>query len=408
MNTDVLIVGGGASGMVAGIVAARRGKSVLLIEKKEKLGKKILATGNGKCNFSNTYYDETVYRTDTKAIIAPILKQFSVEDTIAFFRELGIEPKEKNGYLYPASMQAAAIVEVLIIELNRLKVKIQLEESVVSIHNKGSNYVIKTDKASYQAKTVILATGGKASSKLGSDGSGYELAKKLGHTIVPVTEALVALRSPLKLFKQIAGIRCNARVSVVINGKNDVSEVGELQLTDYGISGIPVFQVSRYVTRALVEGKPVDVMLDFLPDMTTEDTLQLLMNRLKSRPQKSAKEFLIGLFPYKLAFLFIKEAGIKEDEMVGQIYRHKLDALVKLIKSFRVPIKGANGFEQAQVCAGGVSAGEVNKTTLESLLVKGLYMTGELLDVEGTCGGYNLQWAWSSGYVAGQHCLERN
>ncbi len=408
MNTDVLVVGGGASGMIAAIIAARRGKSVLLIEKKEKLGKKILATGNGKCNFSNTYYDETVYRTDTQAIIAPILKQFSVEDTIAFFRELGIEPKEKNGYLYPASMQAAAMVEVLIIEIKRLQVKIQLEEGVVSILKKGSNYVVRTDKSSYQAKAVILATGGKASSKLGSDGSGYELAKSLGHTIVPVTEALVALRSPLKLFKQIAGIRCNARVTVVINGKNAVSEVGELQLTDYGISGIPVFQVSRYVTRALYQGKSVDVMLDLLPDMTKEDTLQLLLNRLQSRPEKTAKEFLIGLFPYKLAFLLIKEAGIKEDEMVGQINTHRLNALIELIKSFRVPIKSANGFEQAQVCAGGVSAGEVSSSTLESHLAKGLYLTGELLDVEGTCGGYNLQWAWSTGYVAGQHCLERN
>ena len=408
MNSDVIVVGGGASGLVAAIVAARRGKSVLLIEKKEKLGKKILATGNGKCNYSNTYYDETVYRTDTPAIITPILGQFPVEETISFFRELGIEPKEKNGYLYPGSMQAASIVEVLTIELKRLGVEVHLEETITGIEKTGLTYKVVTNQASYQAKAVILATGGKAGSKLGSDGSGYQLAKKLGHSIVPVTEALVALRSPLKLFKQIAGIRMNAKVSIMINGKESVSEIGELQITDYGISGIPVFQVSRYATKALSQGKKVEAIVDLLPEYTKEECLKLLLERKTVRPEKTAQEFLIGLFPYKLAALLIKEAGMKDFVVMDRIDRNQLKVLVELIKNFRVPISGANGFEQAQVCAGGVDASEVNHTTLESHKAKGVYLTGELLDVEGTCGGYNLQWAWSTGYVAGQHCLERN
>ncbi len=407
MNKEVLVVGGGASGMIAAIVAARRGKSVLLIERKEKLGKKILATGNGKCNFSNTYYDETVYRSDTPAMITPILNQFSVEDTIAFFKELGIEPKNKNGYLYPASMQAAAVVEVLTIELRRLKVEVHLNESTTAIIKRESIYRVVTDKSTYETQAVILSTGGKAGSKLGSDGSGYHLAKKLGHNIVPVTEALVALRSPLKQFKQISGIRINARITVFINDRSTVTEEGELQITDYGISGIPVFQVSRYATKALSQRKKVEVHVDLLPDMSKEATLQLLVKRQKERPKKTAQEFLIGLFPYKLAIFLIREAGIKETVTVDSIGKNQLTILTELINNFRVPITGSNGFEQAQVCAGGVDVREVSSITLESTKAEGVFLTGELLDVDGTCGGYNLQWAWSTGFVAGLHCLER-
>ncbi len=407
MNKEVLVVGGGASGMIAAIVAARRGKSVLLIERKEKLGKKLLATGNGKCNFSNTYYDESVYRSDRPAMITPILNQFSVEDTIAFFKELGIEPKSKNGYLYPASMQAAAVVEVLTIELRRLKVEVHLNESTTEIIKKESIYRVVTDKSSYETQAVILSTGGKAGSKLGSDGSGYILAKKLGHNIVPVTEALVALRSPLKLFRQISGIRINARITVFINDRSTVTEIGELQITDYGISGIPVFQVSRYVTRALSQRNKVEVHVDLLPDMTKEATLQLLIKRQKDRPEKTAQEFLIGLFPYKLAIFLIREAGIKETVTVDRIGKNQLTVLTELINNFSVPITESNGFEQAQVCAGGVDVSEVSSQTLESTKAEGVFLTGELLDVDGTCGGYNLQWAWSTGFVAGLHCLER-
>ena len=407
MYSEIIVVGGGASGMVAAIVAARRGKSVLIIERKEKLGKKILATGNGKCNYSNTYYDDTVYRSDSPKIVQTVLEQFTVEDTVAFFKELGIEPADKNGYLYPASMQAAAMVEVLTIELARLKVKVHLEESVSEIRKKGGNYQIKTDHGSYEAKAVILATGGKANSKLGSDGSGYTLAKSVGHSVVPVTEALVALRSNLKLFKQIAGIRINADVCIYGEKSLLAEAKGELQLTDYGISGIPVFQVSRYATKALYARKKVEAVVDFLPDSSEEETRNLLKERMQIRPDKTAEQFLIGVFPYKLAVLLMKEAGIKPDAPIGTISSKQLSTLVELIKCFRVPIVGANGFEQAQVCAGGVDTTEVESHTLQSKKTENLYLTGELLDVDGTCGGYNLQWAWSTGYVAGQHCLER-
>ncbi|MDO5520375.1 MAG: NAD(P)/FAD-dependent oxidoreductase [bacterium] len=403
MNYDIIVVGGGASGLVAAITAAKNRKKVLILEHKDKIAKKILATGNGKCNYTNTYYDDTVFRGDSPAFVLPVLEQFTVNDTIRFFEELGVYPKDRNGYLYPNSGQAQTILDVLRMEIERLNVEVICEEHVASIKRQKQGFVVTTNKKSYQSASVILATGGKASENLGSDGSGYELSKSFGHKITPIVPALTALRSNMKCFKMVAGVRTDVALTLLINGKKVTEESGELQLTDYGISGIPVFQISRYATRGLHDKNKVEAEIDFLPGMTYQDATSFLYERKQLRGKKSLEEFLIGLLNSKLCAMLIKEAGLDPKKKVSDVTNKELNALANKIKKFVVTIDSANSFDKAQVCAGGVNTRDINPDTMESKLVKGLFFAGELVDIDGTCGGYNLQWAWSSGYVAGMH-----
>ena len=273
-------------------------------------------------------------------------------------------------------------------------------------------FKVQTDKGTFSADKVILCAGSKAAPQTGSDGSGYALAKELGHSLVPVLPALVQLKCGGKFFKNLAGVRANGKVSLCVKetGNNASSrqmtclaeDTGELQLTAYGISGIPVFQVSRYAARALYEKKEVFAYLDFMPEMSKEEFYSFLENRAKMRPEKTAEEFFTGLFHKKLADLWIKFAKIPKTKQAGEFTEQELRHLTWLIKEFKVAVTGTNSFDQAQICCGGVDTREVDEATLESKIVPGLYFAGELLDVDGICGGYNLTWAWSSGYVAGR------
>lgn len=404
MNYDVIIVGGGASGLVAAITSARRGQSVLVIEHKEKVAKKILATGNGKCNYSNTYFDEEVYRSDQPSFVYPVLEQFGVADTIAFFEELGVYPKDRNGYLYPNSGQAASILDVLRMEVERLHVTVLCEEHVEAVNKKKKSFEVKTNKTVYLGKAVILCTGGKASENLGSDGSGYQLAKAFGHRCIPVVPALTALRSPKKFFKAVSGVRTDVKITLLVDRKKVATQEGELQLTDYGVSGIPTFQISRYATRALYEKKMVDVVIDFLPNLSFNESVDLIQRRIKSNKNKTVEQFFVGLLNNKLSSQLIKEAGVSADRQVGSLGKQDIKQLLDTIKSFTAPINDSNAFSQSQVCAGGIDTRDISPDTMESKLMPGLFFAGELVDVDGTCGGYNLQWAWSSGFVAGSHC----
>lgn len=403
MNYDIIVVGGGASGLVAAISAARKKNKVLILEHKDKIAKKILATGNGKCNYTNTYYDDTVYRSDSPSFVLPVLEQFNVEQTIAFFEELGIYPKDRNGYLYPNSGQAQSILEVLRMEVERLKVEVVCEQHVAKVKKQKGGFVVETKETSYFGKRVILCTGGKANEKLGSDGSGYDLAKSFGHHMTPIVPALTALRSNMKCFKQVSGVRTDVALTLLVDGKKCATEAGELQLADYGISGIPVFQISRYATRALYEKQKVEVVVDFLPNLSFSETNELLMNRKQLRGKKTVEKFLLGVLNSKLCAMLVGMSGLDKNRQSATLTNKELLALTTLIKKFVVTIDGANSFDKAQVCAGGVRTEELDPYTMESKLVKGLYLAGELVDVDGTCGGYNLQWAWSSGYVAGTH-----
>lgn len=398
----VIIVGGGASGIVAAISAAREGANVTIIEHKDRVGKKILSTGNGRCNLTNEYMTPDCFRGDELSIVAEILDQFGYSETVQFFEDLGVILKNRQGYVYPISDQASTILDVLRMELKKLGVTICLEHHVTSIKRQSKAFLVATDKGSYHGDALILATGGKAASVLGSDGSGYSFAKQFGHHLSPVVPALVQLKGKGSYFKQIAGVRAQAKVSLFIDDKLICDDTGELQLTNYGISGIPVFQISRYAAKGLYDKKKVTVEIDFLPNISEDILVSFVNERLLKHGHKTTEDFFVGMFHKKLIGMLLKEEDISFTAMMNTLSDKKLKRLLNLCKHFIVTIDGTNDFEQAQVCAGGVKTSEINPKTMESLYEPDLYLVGELLDIDGICGGYNLQWAWATGFIAGK------
>ena len=401
----ICVIGGGASGLTAAIAAARRGAEVLILEQKEKAGKKILATGNGRCNLTNTHMSAECFRGEDPVIIKKVLEQFGASDTCRFFGELGVLMKKRDTYVYPRMEQSSAILEVLMMELMRLGVRILTDTRVTKIEpgKKGFRIYTASGRQIFKADKVILSTGGRAAAKLGSDGSGYTIAKSLGHSIVPVAPALVQLRTEGDSLKKAAGVRTECRISLYTDNRKAAEDTGELQITDYGISGIPVFQVSRFAAMALYEKQKVRAVLDFLPFILADEFSGLLQKRKMGREEEQAEDFMIGIFHKKLISPLLNRAGIFNRMKVKEMDEKKIRTIVKACKEYKVEITAANSFEQAQVCAGGVRTREINENTMESQYVPGLYITGELMDVDGICGGYNLQWAWATGYIAGEN-----
>lgn len=398
----VAVIGGGASGMMAAVTAASEGARVILLEHKDRIGKKILSTGNGRCNFTNIHQEPICYHSEDPLFPWEVVERFNAQAVISFFFQLGVYSKNRNGYIYPNSDQASAVLDAFRMELDRLKVEIRTGVECREIRPGKKGFTVLTDQGPVRADRVILCAGSKAAPTTGSDGSGYDLAKKLGHRILPVLPALTALKCEEKFFKSIAGVRANGSVSIWSGGECIAKDTGEIQLTDYGISGIPVFQVSRYASKLLYEKKETDAVLDFMPDFTKTQTDAFLRARAKTRPDKSAEMFLIGLFHKKLCDLWIRLSEIPRQRKTGELTEDEIARLTDLIKEFRVRVRETNPYDKAQVCCGGVDTREVNPETLESVYVPGVYFAGEILDVDGMCGGYNLTFAWASGYVAGK------
>ena len=402
---NVGIIGGGASGIMAAVIAARKGHKVTIFEHNDRIGKKILATGNGRCNFTNMEMNASFYHGENVSFTEQIFKQYNHLDTIRFFTDLGLYSKNKNGGLYPYCEQASAVLDVLRMEVNRLKINLILGAHVTDLKKedkfciiyKNTEHIVKRD---YFDK-VILSAGSKASIVKGSDGSGYDLLRKLNLDIRKPLPALVQLRSDEAYFKSINGIRCDACIELSIDQKIHHTERGELQMTNYGLSGIPIFQISSEAARAIDERKKVSVIIDFMPDIETLDTMKaFLHNRITQNPDKLCDELLIGLFHKNIGQLLLKLCGIQGTMHVTELDHAMLEKLAEKMKHLAVPICAANSFEQAQTCSGGLKTKELDET-LEVKKIKGFYVTGEIIDIDGVCGGYNLQWAWSSGMVAG-------
>ncbi len=402
MMGNVTIVGGGASGMMAAITAASAGAEVTLVEQNDRVGKKILSTGNGRCNYTNLHQEPSCYHSEDPSFPWGIIRQFDAQKTIDFFKQLGIVPKSRDGYLYPNSDQASSVLDVLRMECRRLHVEIRTDCKCTEIHPVQSGFRLKTKSGIISAGKLILAAGSSASSVAGSGDSGYLLARQLGHRLVPVVPALVQLRCREDFYKSIAGVRVQGEVAILADDVCIARDQGEIQLTNYGISGIPVFQVSGAAAAALQRGQSVKAVLDFMPDLGWEPFLAFLRERVRTRPEKTVEEFFVGMFPKKLCDLWIRLSHLPRSKPVGTLESGQLENLGILIRQFETVVAAANPFAQAQVCRGGVDTRDVHPRTLESRLVPGLYFAGEVLDVDGLCGGYNLQWAWSSGYVAGK------
>lgn len=397
------IIGGGASGMAAAIAAARQGAEVTILERNDRIGKKILVTGNGKCNLGNYQLTLAEYYGENPAFIEKALQRFDTKDTIAFFNSMGLLIKERNGYLYPNCEQAAVVLDVLRYELQALGVTIITECKINSVAKDGKTgrIAVSDGVKQYHYDAVVLACGSKAAPKTGSDGSGYKLAKQLGHHIVPTVPALVQLKCREDYFKAVAGVRADAVIKIYANRECVAKERGELQLTEYGISGIPVFQISRVANYILRDNSEVLAEIDFLPDMSAEAYKKFCQERKRAQKNRTVEEFFSGMLHKKIMALFLKMAGVKGNIPISEAPEEKLEQVFALCRCWKVHINGSNPYDNAQVCAGGVDTVELTED-MESRKMPGVFLAGELVDVDGKCGGYNLQWAWCSGILAGK------
>ena len=397
---EVVIVGGGASGLTAAITAARNGKDVTIIERNNKCGKKILITGNGRCNFWNTDENLSHFHSSNSNLLKEFITDERKNSILKFFDSIGLAYKTKNGYYYPFSNQAFTIENALLSECKKLNIKI-INDIVVEKIIKKDCFIINPDKENIKAKNIIIATGSKAAPKTGSDGLGYELAKSLGHNIITPLPSLVQLKADEPYFKNWSGIRTDVKASLLIDHKYIKSETGEIQLTNYGLSGICIFNLSGETAKALNQNKNVIISINFIPFASNPKIFLQTLN--KNSYHKTISELLEGILHYKLVDIIIKKTHLKRDLLLTTLTDNELNNLIKTLTDFQIKILDTHTLDHAQVCSGGIPLTEINSKTLESLKVKNLYFTGEIIDIDGDCGGYNLGWAWMSGIIAGKN-----
>lgn len=414
----IVVIGGGASGMAAAIAAARKGAEVKLFEKEERLGRKLLATGNGKCNFSNSIYKDDVYNEDAADFVKKVFEKVSPEDTLKFFDEIGIYPRfESEGRIYPASEQASSVLDALRTEIERLE-----NIEVINLHwikgivhrREGGFAIVSHRNMRLAADKVIIACGGSAGSQYGCEGDGHALAEMLKHEVKEPRPALVQLTSKAEYFKQLKGVRAKGRVTLTVKEKKDDeaviidSEKDEIQFTETGLSGICIFNLSGRANRSLYEKKQCSIIIDLFPDIEQEEFREIMKIRLARSGHKTCEDFLNGLINKKLIPVVLKSCGIRKiTEKAGTISEEQLIDIADFLKNWEVEISGSKSWSEAQCTSGGVELSQVNPENMESRLMPGLYFSGEVLDVDGKCGGYNLQWAWSSGLLAGESAAEK-
>lgn len=408
-KTDVLIVGGGPAGLMAAITVAENtggDTEITVLEHKDKVGKKLLATGNGRCNFTNDIFDDMSYRGHNPLFAYNIIEKYGKDKLLGFMRRAGVLHTSLNGYYYPRPLQASAVLGAINKKLDYLGVNVKCDVNVTGIEKKKDIYVVSAQKYDICARYVVIATGGKSYKSLGSDGSGFRLAKSVGHTVTELFPSLIGLRAEGLDFKMCSGVRARGSIELFIKNNCICHAEGELQFADYGISGIPVFQISRYASQNIAAGSKVMAVIDLAVEYDVIDIKEIITDILKSNIKQTILGALNAFIPIKLARAILKRQRIREDSVYGQIDNGLIIALAAELKELKIGITGDCGFDKAQVTAGGVSTEEINNGTMESKLSKGLYFAGEVVDVDGNCGGYNLQFAFSSGAVAGKAIAE--
>ena len=393
------IIGGGASGMAAAIAAAEnKDNKIILLERQARVGRKLQATGNGRCNLTNLNTAPQHYHGDSPAFVCPALEHFPVEKTLSWFRSLGLYTvAEPSGRIYPYSDQANSVVDVLRFGLQQENIELKTGFEVTKIRRTPQGFTLESSEEAIQCDKLIIACGGLAGTKLGGSMSGYKLLRSLGHRCTKLRPTLVQLKSSWNGCTALKGVRTNCRVEILHNGVLHNASTGELQFTEYGLSGPVIFEVSRDAC----QGAGWSARLDFLP----EETEAALLDELKTRRCRDlpVEELLTGMLHNRLGRVLTQTAGLKAQQSVATLTDADLQEICRLMKHLEVPLTETLGMDAAQVTAGGISTNEFDPITMESRLVPGLFACGEVLDIDGDCGGYNLQWAWSSGHLAGKH-----
>lgn len=395
-TTDILIIGAGASGLAAAIEAARTApdKSVTVLEHLPKAGKKILATGNGRCNLGNL--NAASHRYTNSKFAQPVIEKYGVDSLIGFFESMGLYTRaDSEGRLYPMSNSAASVLDALRFECEKLGVKIICEEKAAQIKKADNGLIVN---GNIQAKKVIIATGGKAAPSQGSDGSGYPLLKSLGHTLTPLAPSLVQIKTDTATIKSLKGVRAKAKLSLSTGGSSE----GEILFTDYGVSGIAAMDLSRFVK----QDKKAEISLDLLPDFTQDDAKEIIIRISRHNPAMPAESMLGGIIHKAIGTAAIKASLGFMPKTAGEIKPKQAAVIAATLKDFRLTVTGTKSYNDAQVTRGGADVNEFDNSTMMSKKVINLFACGEVLDVDGACGGFNLAWAFASGRLAGKSAAE--
>lgn len=400
---NIAVIGCGAAGMMAAISAAQYEKDIVILERNDVAGKKIPATGNGKCNFTNlNITNGDFYGNDTDTAFK-VYEKFNNYDTVSFFESIGILKTDKNGYCYPHSQTAASVRDALVRKINQLGIPVIFDFRVANISYSDKIYISTSkNKGNICSRKLIVAAGGQAQGCFGTDGSMYYYLKKLGHSIITPVPALSGLKLNSKYLSQLSGVRHDCRVSIN-TGNKTFTEEGEVIFSKNGLSGIPVMNMSRFALRALEEGSTATLSLDLFSDMSFEKLVDYLQSII-SNSDSPIGEVLSGVLNIKTVNVLLELTDTASSVSADSLDAGFAKNFAKLAKAFTFEIIGSYGFESAQVTSGGVPLRETDSETLESKICDNLYFAGEILDVDAKCGGYNLQWAWSSGAVAGAYC----
>ena len=408
MKTDVIIIGGGAAGLCAAVYLKQKAPkmSVRILEALPRVGKKLITTGNGRCNISNKNISLDRYHGEDKEFCRCALEKYNLSVCEDFFENIGIPFIYEGDKAYPASLQAGSVVDCLRFAAEDLGVIIHTDTKVTNINSFGKEYKVIADKVNFITKNIIIATGGLAGGeKFGCDGGMMQILQKAGFETVKTTPSIVQIKTVNDITKQLKGIKVDA--AVTLKTKSDVlrQDFGEVLFTDYGLSGPPIMQVSRAVSR---KSEDMFISLDLMPDTDFDSLCKKIENRISVMPNRSLEEFFTGMFNKRVGQVVLKLASFKLTQKAAEITDAQIKQIVRIIKGMEFAVTGTTGFANAQVTAGGLKTKQFNTKTMESLDCKNLYCVGEILDIDGDCGGFNLQWAWSSAMAAADAIIGEN
>lgn len=402
------IIGGGAAGLFCALTAKKNNpkNKIYIIEKSEKCGRKILATGNGRCNLTNENMGEEYFFSSDISYVKEALSVFSNLDTQKSFNNLGLLfTTGEKGKIYPRSLQASAVLDVLRMENQRLGVEEITGFKVIKIEKKGNVFRVFGEKETLEFEKIVIATGGMSGENLGSDGDGYTFLKSFGHKMNPVFQSLVQIKCDNTYTKALNGTKITVSAKIEVNGKIIDKGVDEMHFTEYGLSGPLGFNLSRAVSRHFAEKNESDIycVIDFMQELSYDEVKSFIQSRIKTQGHKTLEDFFTGVFSKRCGQMIIKKSTDKKFNVSAkELSGTEIKEIANNIKAFKVKLVSVMPFKNSQVTAGGIKIEDFEKETLQSLKTSGLYACGEVLDVDGICGGYNLQWAWSSGYIAGK------